>query len=1310
MQSKISLFLLLFLYALNSTSQQPYKEIESINQNGIPITCFFQDDQQQIWVCTQEGMYIYDGAKMQRNHSWVSNAFVEGSIRCSYKMDSVNYYIGCENGLYELNLKTYTFDLVPETLGLDVRAISLVDSNSLLLGTMNGLMKFDLKEKSIRKIRDVHSFPVVSISLNNDKTIAYISSNNGFFEYDISTEKYTFVSLPIISEKSSLIHAMNYDKLNNCLWLGVEKKLYQYHLDKKTFDYKPISSEYTINTIMVDHSGYIWIGTDKGIRLYNGATGLQEYTDQLARSSNQVVWAIFEDIKSNIWIGTESGLFLYKNSPFVQTLSWRNLIQSDEWNRLTCLYKDSKGNFWFGGANGLGRLSPGKQFVDWYKTDDSRFHISHNRICCIYEDQEGVLWVGTNESINRYEYQKGKFIHYSIMDSTMMRSTDWCHSITEDSDGFLWITSFLGGVFKVNKENLQKSNNKIYLAEDNYYQHDGKNGLSSNRVQKSICDKEGNIWVSTFGNGLNKIDNKANSVVVFSTNHDNRELSNNNISSLFCDSSGFIWVGMPGALNKIDPQTNEVISIDNAQFKTKDILDIVEKDNYLWLIVSDGLYALNKHTNGITFMQLEDQRFSCSYLDELSGDIYIGGINQCISFAPERILDDNKESCPIIFTALFINNEPVQVGEKYNENKILTNSLSYTNEIKLAHDQNNISFELTDVRYNQIIKTQYFYKLDEFDKAWSILDMNTNKISYHNLPPGKYNLIVQQADEKGNPITEQQMTFRISPPWYLTTSAKVIYVASFLVLFVWIINYFRVKNKLKIERVEKEKLLELSAMKMEFLSNISHEIKTPLSLIISPVNKLLTSIKNENNKKTLQTVQQNAMRLSSLVNQMIDAKNIEFSQDSLLKSPLDIVEFSKSVSNIYLNSFQAKGVELKFETNVDQLYIDVDILKFESILNNLISNAYKFTKDGDSVLVKINYQDQNLENPNLQITVSDTGIGIPPNDIPYIFNRFYQSETNSYMNKDGSGIGLSMVKKYVEMHDGAVKVESEQQKGTSIILDLPIIKHEKNIFNIDSKKNEYEISDINILIVEDNIEIARFIKENLKNINCYIAQNGNSGLEAAKKHHPDLIISDVMMPIMDGIEMSRLLKQNITTATIPIILLTAKDDEQTENLAYSVGVDAFISKPFDINQIALRIEQIRKNKTLLINKIRQSKIIEGKGLESVTESEDEKLLKKITQIIEEHISDSDLNVQKLTSISGIGDKKIYRRIKLLTGQTTVEYIKTIRLKKAAALLSQHKFSIGEVMHMVGFSNPSYFSKCFSEKYGKTPKQYMESSI
>jgi CheY-like chemotaxis protein/AraC-like DNA-binding protein/two-component sensor histidine kinase len=503
--------------------------------------------------------------------------------------------------------------------------------------------------------------------------------------------------------------------------------------------------------------------------------------------------------------------------------------------------------------------------------------------------------------------------------------------------------------------------------------------------------------------------------------------------------------------------------------------------------------------------------------------------------------------------------------------------------------------------------------------------------------------------------------------------------------------------------------LELSNLKIDFFTNVSHEFKTPLSLIIAPISKLIYETKNPTLNKQLTLIHQNALRLNALIQQVIGFERFDGSQNAtLILSNVEFIEFARSIFSVYEDVFQAKKITPVFATNIESVLVNIDVLKMESVLNNLISNAYKFSNEGGSVTLDIHYSEE--DNGQLLINISDTGIGIPAEDVPFVFDRFFQSR-KTFSDKVGSGIGLYLVKNYVELHNGSIQIASEENKGTSISLQLPVVETQpiRNMQEEDMGINVESIENSKkplILIVEDNIEVCDFIVQSLaNNYQCVVAHNGKTGLTEAINKKPQLIISDVMMPVMNGLDMCRQLRKNKELALVPIIMLTAKDDKLTEEKSIELGVNAFVAKPFDTNLLSLRIKQLLDVKQGLENKHRLEVLSTPKEIEA--ESWDEKLLADITKIIEDRVSDSDLNVNSLSEISGISTKQIYRKIKQLTGLTPVDYIRSIRMKKAAMLLAQQKFSVAEVMYLVGFSNYSYFSKCFQAKYDKTPKQFME---
>ena len=571
------------------------------------------------------------------------------------------------------------------------------------------------------------------------------------------------------------------------------------------------------------------------------------------------------------------------------------------------------------------------------------------------------------------------------------------------------------------------------------------------------------------------------------------------------------------------------------------------------------------------------------------------------------------------------------------------------------------------------------------------------------------------------------MDIHIIPPWYYTPWAKAVYVLLCLVLILWTINFFRVKNRLKLERLEKEKILEQSQAKMEFFTNLSHDLKTPLSMIIAPISRMLPAIKNPQEKKQLEQVQHNAMKLNSLIHQGLDFNRVDSGNNALLiLSQIELVSFVRGLFALYAEEkAREKQLTFDFHTDREKIYIQMDAIKLESILDNLLSNAVKYTPEGGSVTLRLEIPG---EEKDVRISVSDTGIGVPRQDQPYIFQRFFQSPKTAGK-KEGTGIGLYLVKTYTELHGGSVLLTSEENKGTTVTLNLPVGSPEQMSVDVLSEPvaSEQETALVEaetavsassssaaetaspeaplILIVDDTPEIAGFIYQILHaKYRCRIAENGKIGVEMAMELSPDLIIADVMMPVMDGLEMVRRLKKHIPTSTIPIILLTAKNDKETELESIRLNIEAFIPKPFEPDILLSRVEQLLAAWEMHETKARIEALATPKEIEAV--SYDEKFLANIIHLIEEHISDSELNVNALCEWTGTNNKQMYRKMKQLTGMTPVEYIKSIRMKKAAMLLKQQKFTVAEVMYMVGFSNHSYFSKCFQAEFGVTPKQYV----
>lgn len=1255
------------------------------------VNCFAQDTQGLIWIGTNKGLFCYNGYSTQQH--FVFGEKTNTLIHTIVTYGDSHLYLCTDNGILIYNYKTDRYEETDVEFPLDIRAISKQD-NYLWIGSLGGLYRYNTNTKQLdnisnRKDSGLPHNTIYSIITSRDNTL-YVGTYNGFCKYNPKSDQFEVIDLPSdIKRSNRFVNSLLEDKNTGNIWIGTEGALYKYNPAKKSIEEIRSFHDNSIKSLAIDGENNLLLATDNGLYTYNESNDKTDHFVHDSRNSkslsNNIIWSVFADKEKNIWLGTDYGISLSRFNSSQQLIFISELTGVGDGNRFHAIFKDSRGNFWFGGTNGLifsPSLTSRTDNAVWYRMGDKRFPISHNRIRHIYEDKDNNLWVATDGSINRYDYDKKQFIHYTIVDSTQTLNSNWAYYIFEDNKKQLWIATCLGGIFVVNKEKLLKSSGH-YIAEANY---STRNGLSGDFVNQIIPDHNGNVWVLLYNNGINKINVKTNRIEKIPVEHGT---NNENPNYIICDENGFIWAAFRGGVVRINPSDNRSEFIKFDTFSSSEILSMSEVKDNIWLSTTDGVRILNKKTYDVQRLNISSKAYTCSFYDHLSDKIYMGGVDE-FAILSTNITKQNRDNSTIILTALYVNDKLFDAG----------NSIRHSNETELSYKENNLAFEFSDLVYSEEDASKFVYRLDGLDKDWNVLKQNINRIVYTNLNYGEYKLIINRLDSSGKP-SDTFLTFEIiiNPPWYYTIWAKCIYVLLLLGLIIWTVNFFRVRNNLRIERIEKEKTVELTNLKIDFFTNVSHEFKTPLSLIIAPVSKLLLETKDSVKKRQLETIQRNALKLNSLIRQVLDFNRGD-NNSNIILSKVEFVEFAKSLFSVYEDGY--KNLSFSFAANRERIYIHIDVLKIESALNNLISNACKYIPDGGNVSLSLVVNEEGI----LNISVTDTGIGIPKQEIPYVFERYYQSSKTS-KDKEGTGIGLYLVKKYTEQHGGKVYLESEENKGTSITITLPVSADMEE--TDDEVTQEQAVENTNkplILIVDDNPEIADFISRTLARKYRYeVAHNGKMGLETAISSNPDLIVADIMMPVMDGLEMSRRIRKNTPTSTIPIILLTAKDDRNTELESINLNVDAFIAKPFDPELLLSRIDQLLSTKQQIEEKLRIEVLTEPKTIEAT--SPDEKFLSEMIRIIEEKIADPDLNVNALSTISGIGSKQIYRKLKQLTGLSPVEYIRSVRLKKAAMLLSQDKFTIAEVMYMVGFSNHSYFSKCFQNEFGKTPRQFKE---
>lgn len=1280
------------------------------------INCFLQDSLGLIWMGTDKGLFSYDGYSAQPHFTFGERNNTR--VYCGITIGDL-LYLGTDNGLLVYHCRTDSYEEPGINSPPDVRALTL-RNGTLWIGTLNGLYTFDLQSKALNKIdrkkyKGLTHETIYAILRSQDDRI-YIGTYNGLCRYLPESDCFESVSLPGDSHKSNqFVNSLLEDRVRHCIWIGTEGNLFQYLPAVNEVKQIETFHKNSVKSLALDSRKNLLAGTDNGLYIYHESQPLQHIIHDSRNStslSNNIVWSIFADKEKNIWLGTDYGVSLLRFNNEFRYIPISQITSTGDGNHFYALFKDSRGKYWFGGTNGIIRsegVSGNGQAV-WYKMGDKQNPLAHNRVRDIYEDREHLLWIATDGSISRYDDNTRQFIRYTIVDRTGKYNCNWAYNLYEDEYGKLWIGTYLGGIFAVDKKKLLQCRSDNYVAEYNY---NTENGLSGMSVSQLVPDHDGNLWVLLYNNGgINKINTRTREITRVSIgNLSGKEYLN----YLICDSSGTVWAGFSNGIMRFTSgkEKPEVASL--GKFGYKEVLSMIEVGKDIWVSTTDGVWTVDKKTMKTRQLNVMDKVFTSLFYSREENKVYMGSVDGIVVTSPEIVRRDFLHR-PIAVTAFYVNNQFFSGGNRTNGE-----SIRYLHALDLNHTENNLSFEVSDFPYALEEKNQFVYKLTNIDRDWNIVPPNTNRITYNNLTYGRYRLMISKLDADGNPLENSYtLDIRIRPPWYYTPLAKSVYLLLVISLMAWVINFFRVKNRLKFERLEKERIMEQSRSKMDFFTGISHDLKTPLSMIIAPVSKLLLEVKEQPERKQLESIQRNAMKLNSLIHQVLDFNRIDSNTSSfLILSKVEFIAFSRNLFSAFGEGVaREKEMAFSFESDLPEIYMDIDVIKFESILNNLFSNAFKYTPEKGKITLSV----RGKEDPDrIKITVSDTGQGIPQQDVPYIFQRFFQS-SGTAGKKEGTGVGLYLVKAYSELHGGSVQVTSQEQSGTSFIIYLPLHSeevpapeeiHPVKATEVSEEKPEEltEAPEGNplILIVEDNLEIAGFLYDILHiRYRCQLAENGKTGMEYCFKLLPDLIIADIMMPVMNGLEMCRQIKKNIPTSTIPIILLTAQNDKETELESIHLNIDTFIAKPFEPDILLSRVEQLLASKQQMEAKTRMEVIATPKAIEAI--SLDEKFLSATTRIIEDRVDDPNLNVNALCELSGVNSKQLYRKIKQLTGLTPVEYIKSIRMKKAAMLLNQKKFTVAEVMYMVGFSNPSYFSKCFQAEFGKTPRQFMENNI
>ena len=1308
---------------------------ESSNETSISstngITKLYTDSAGILWIGTLEGMEVYIPSlekfyqvplpsKVNVSHI-AADAY--GNIWFSGQKELyVCRLVDLAKGKFEVSDNL----LKPHPKYQLLNDFYFIDKNTLLIGTKEGLYYADFVRKSQQQ------WPVLK-SIN---TIPFFSS------YNITRLK----------------------KIQNIYWIGTTNGLFKATLEGtrmhiiRQFDSiannPKNKSTLSVKTIFEDASGSIWIGsTTEGLSKYLPET--ETFTNysyhpysQLGLSNNQIN-VVFQDNFKVLWIGTAQGgvnkldisqknFITYSKNLYNQNALSDNLING--------ILEDRQGRLWVIGYNKSLHRSIGKvtdNTVNQLKFENLEKEINLREkdiYRSIFEDEKGFIWIGTDLSLYVFNPATNKFKEIKL-------NTTASHSVHPEYRSILQIAPnkiLLGGYQITILENPWE---KIVKEKHPTIDVHSILDIGLKRVQVILKANHNKLWCGT-SNGLFELDLdlekrkiELNDITI---DGEAIQLSNSDIFSLYEDGKENIWIGtFGGGINKLFLD-NEGYPQKIKYYRKNNLLPddaiygiLPEGKEYLWISTDMGLVKFHLEDEKIDVFDVRDGlaqnnfRLNAHFLGA-SGYFYFGGLNGLTLFKPENI-KLNEQVPEILISDLLVNNQIINIGEQLNNTIVLPKSISETESITLNQEHRIIGFNVT-IKHSAVpFKNKIAYKLEGLNTEWVEEKMGKTTITYTNLSAGNYRLLVKGANGDGIWNTEiKALNIKILPPWYQTWWSYLLFGLLAISIGIGIVVYFtqneKLKQRLKYEKIDKERLENINQSKFRFFTNLSHEFKTPLTLIAGPLEHIIAHNSDANNNKYLALIQKNTKRLLSLADQLITFRKAEQGYLSLNLSKNTLGGFIYPTTEAFENYATERNINFFYKVNSPNEEIIIDVEKTERIIFNLLSNAFKHTPTLGNISIESEIKLQ-AGQKMICIDVIDNGKGIPKADLENIFERFYQLG-NKKDTISGGGIGLAFCKTLVELLGGEISVTSTPKVETRFSVILPATtteKHETDVINFSKKsfikdwiplametiKEAPKISIAaskkkhKILIVENEVDVQTFLKSTLsQKYNVRLANNGLEALKKIEEQEPDLVISDVMMPEMDGFELCEKIKADSKVCHISVLLLTALGGNEDLIKGLEFGADEYISKPFSLNHLELRIEKLIQNKVRLMEYFSKNSTLPKKDIE--ISIKDKEFLSKIIEVIELNMADSNFGVQELALAMGVSTAHFYRRLKQLTGQIPNVYLRNFRLQRAAALLRKNEgHNVTEVMYQIGIESNSYFSTSFKKLHGVSPSDFLK---
>ena len=1120
------------------------------------------------------------------------------------------------------------------------------------------------------------------------------------------------------------------------------------------------------------HQGKLWLSGRSPLQLFDPQTDTflqftQNIDDPSSISSNSAT-AVCEDNSGIIWVGTDNGVNVYNpaRKPFQNLIRMPNDSTSLSAYMVTAIHQIEDNELWIGTANGLNRL-------DRKSNEVVSIHSVDQYIYTIKSDQDGILWVGTDDDFYALDPETGIATgHYSGTGESNVINERSIRDIYIDRHNHKWLATS-GGLYDYNPSNnsfrrffettlpletVLKSrlqDNIFWLGGNragvlkldvdtgffiNYSGHGGlPESLSSSQIYTMYQSETGDMWIGTT-HGLNHVGIKADhpdssEVISFYYAASDEIYYRDNSGAFFNENSASMYYSSPLYAFTC---YNEDQGLPNSQ-----IMSILpDDDGNLWLGTAQGLAKFNPITETVRTYDKGDGlpsnqfvRRAC-YKNE-HNEFFFGTTRGMVSFFPDSI-KDNHHIPQVVLTGFSLFHKPAAVAPPDLPNQVdrffIPKNISYLDSIHLDYDENTFSIEFAALDYHNSMKNKYAYKLEGFNESWIYTDAGNRLATYTNLDAGEYLFRVRGSNNDGLWNEEgRTLAIIITPPWWQTSWAYAGYILLGLSILsgIWLfqLSRIRLRHKAELEHMEAERYQELDQLKSRFFANISHEFRTPLTLILGPIEKWRQSVKDKELKKDLSLMRKHARRVLDLVTQLLDLSKLESRKVKLQASRLNVVELVKSLVQGFASLADRQKITLTFHAEPEDVLAYVDKEAVVKIMNNLLSNAFKFTESGGRIQVDISTtRDSEFSaEGEVVVAIADTGIGIPPDRLDQIFNRFYQVDSSETREGEGTGIGLALTRELVELHKGRIEVESQEGEGTTFTVRLPlgkahlseqeIVTELEGVEDVTAKdmvvEEEAEVTPVPpawkkslplVLIVEDNTDVRRYIRSYLdEDYRCFEAADGEEGLDQSIQRMPDLILSDIMMPKMDGVEFCRRVKTDERTSHIPVIMLTAKADLDSRLEGLETGADDYLAKPFEAAELQVRIRNLIEQRRKLRERFRRDALLEP--TEIAVTSTDERFIKRAVQIIETNLADPDFNVQVFSKEMHMSHSQLYRKVEALTDQSISTFIRTMRLKRAAQLLVQKYGNVTDIAYEVGFNNLSYFARCFREQFGKSPSEY-----